>query len=57
LLSNWFTAAVQAPETKAKLSGQGIYPALSCGTDFAAFIRGRYNEYGRIIRQANIQAE
>jgi tripartite-type tricarboxylate transporter receptor subunit TctC len=56
-LSRWFAAAVQAPETKAKLKEQGIYPVGQCGADFAAFIRQQSNEYGRIIRDANIRLE
>jgi tripartite-type tricarboxylate transporter receptor subunit TctC len=57
LLSRWFAAAVQAPETKAKLKEQGIYPIGSCGADFAAFIREQSDQYGRIIREANIKLE
>jgi tripartite-type tricarboxylate transporter receptor subunit TctC len=57
LLSRWFAAAVQSPETKAKLREQGIYPVGSCGTDFAAFIREQSEQYGRIIREANIKLE
>ena len=57
LLSRWFSAAVQAPETKAKLREQGIYPVGTCGADFAAFIRRQSEEYGRIIREANIKLE
>jgi tripartite-type tricarboxylate transporter receptor subunit TctC len=57
MLSRWFAGAVQAPETKAKLKEQGIYPVGSCGADFAAFIRKQSQEYGRIIREANIKLE
>jgi hypothetical protein len=28
-----------------------------CGADFGDFIRKKYDEYGRIIREANIKAE
>jgi hypothetical protein len=28
-----------------------------CGADFAAYLRKQYDEYGRIIREANIKAE
>lgn len=38
-LGRWFVAALQSPETKAKLKEQGFYPVGSCGADFAAFIR------------------
>jgi len=56
-IAGWFTAAVQDPETKRKLVGQGLFPVVTCGADFAAVIRKQYDEYGRIIRQANIEAE
>jgi hypothetical protein len=29
----------------------------TCGADFAALIRKRYDEYGEAIRAANIKAE
>jgi tripartite-type tricarboxylate transporter receptor subunit TctC len=57
LLSHWFAAAVQSPETKAKLKEQGIYPAGGCGADFVEFIRKQSDEYGRIIHEANIKLE
>jgi tripartite-type tricarboxylate transporter receptor subunit TctC len=57
LLSRWFAAALQTPETKTKLVVQGIYPVGSCEADFAAFIRKQYDDYGRIIQASNIKAE
>jgi tripartite-type tricarboxylate transporter receptor subunit TctC len=56
-LSHWFSAALQAPEVRAKLVVQGLYPAGTCGADFAAYLRKEYEGYGRIIREANIKAE
>ena len=56
-LASWFTAAMQVPEVKAKLVTQGLYPAGTCGADFAALLRKQYDEYGRVIREANIKAE
>jgi tripartite-type tricarboxylate transporter receptor subunit TctC len=56
-LANWFTAAMQAPEVKPKLINLGLYPVGICGAEFAAHIRKQSNEYGRIIRDANIKAE
>jgi tripartite-type tricarboxylate transporter receptor subunit TctC len=56
-LSGWFTAAMRVPEVRAKLVVQGLYPAGTCGADFAALIRRQYNDYGRVIREANIRAE
>ena len=57
LLGRWFTAALQNPETKAKLAAQGLYPAGICGADFAAFLRAQHDLYGRVIREANIKAQ
>jgi tripartite-type tricarboxylate transporter receptor subunit TctC len=48
---------MRAPEVKAKLEVQGLYPAVLCGADFDALIRKEYVEYGRVIREANIKAE
>jgi tripartite-type tricarboxylate transporter receptor subunit TctC len=56
-LSNWFVAAMQVPEIKAKLVDQGLYPVGTCGADFAADLRRQSADYGRIIRDANIKAE
>jgi hypothetical protein len=41
----------------AKLAVQGLYPVGICGADFGALIRKQYDEYGRVIREANIKAE
>jgi tripartite-type tricarboxylate transporter receptor subunit TctC len=57
LLAGWFTAAIQEPEIKAKLAIQGLYPVGTCGAVFGAFLRKQYDEYGVIIREANIKAE
>jgi tripartite-type tricarboxylate transporter receptor subunit TctC len=56
-LSGWFTAAMQAPDVKPKLLNLGLYPVGMCGADFAAHIRKQYDEYGHVIRAANIKAE
>jgi tripartite-type tricarboxylate transporter receptor subunit TctC len=54
-LADWFTAAMQAPEVKPKLIGLGLYPVGTCGADYSAYIRKQYDEYGRIIKAANIR--
>jgi len=56
-LAGWFTAAMEVPEVKAKLAIQGLSPVGICGADFGAFLRKQYDEYGVIIREANIKAE
>jgi tripartite-type tricarboxylate transporter receptor subunit TctC len=56
-LAEWFTAALQAPDMKPKLAAAGFYPAGVCGTDFATYLARQSEEYGRIIREANIRGE
>jgi tripartite-type tricarboxylate transporter receptor subunit TctC len=57
LIASWFSAAMQVPEVRVKLAVQGLYPVGMCGADFGAFLRSQYNEYGRVISEANIKAE
>jgi tripartite-type tricarboxylate transporter receptor subunit TctC len=56
-LAEWFTAAMQKPEVKAKLNELGFFPAGICGQDFAALLRKQYEDYGRVIRSANMRTE
>jgi tripartite-type tricarboxylate transporter receptor subunit TctC len=56
-IADWFTAALQAPEIRSKLAGQDSYPVGVCGAEFGDYIRKKYEETGRIIREANIKAE
>jgi tripartite-type tricarboxylate transporter receptor subunit TctC len=56
-LSGWFTAAMKVPDVKAKLVGQGLYPAAVCGADFGALLRKQSDDYGRLIREVNIKAQ
>jgi len=56
-LARWFKAALQVPDVKAKLAVQGFCPVGMCGADFGALLRKQYDDYGRIIRQADIKAE
>jgi tripartite-type tricarboxylate transporter receptor subunit TctC len=50
-------AAINAPEVTPRLLKLGLYPVGTCLDDFAAHIRSKYDEYGRIIREANIRGE
>jgi tripartite-type tricarboxylate transporter receptor subunit TctC len=52
-----FTAAMQPPDIKAKLAALGLFPNGTCGADFATILRNDYEEYGRVIREANIKME
>jgi len=54
-LATWFKAAMQAPGVKPRLMGLGLYPVGTCLEGFAAHIRKQYEEYGRIIHEANIK--
>jgi tripartite-type tricarboxylate transporter receptor subunit TctC len=56
-LISWTTAATQAPDAKRKLEPLGLFPTKMCGADFGAFLRQQSDEYGRIIREANIKSE
>jgi tripartite-type tricarboxylate transporter receptor subunit TctC len=56
-LSDWFNAAILAPTVKERLAPLGLYPVVTCGTDFSASLRKQYEEIGRVIREANIKAE
>ena len=56
-LSSWFTDAMKAPETKPKLANQGLFPSIRCGSEFGAYLRTLVDNYGRVIREANIKAE
>jgi tripartite-type tricarboxylate transporter receptor subunit TctC len=55
--AGWFTAALQAPEVKTKLVDQGLYPVGACGADFAAAVRKENDDFGRVIRDADIKVE
>jgi tripartite-type tricarboxylate transporter receptor subunit TctC len=56
-LVGWFSAALQRPEVKARLLSQGLFPVGTCGADFDAFLRKRHDEYGRVMREANIKLD
>jgi tripartite-type tricarboxylate transporter receptor subunit TctC len=56
-IAGWFTSALQDPETKRKLSVQGLFPTVTCGADFGTVIRKQYDEFGRVIRESNLGAE
>jgi tripartite-type tricarboxylate transporter receptor subunit TctC len=56
-LAALLTAAIRAPEINAKLTAQGFVPVGMCGADFGAFVRKQYDDYGRVIREANIKID
>ena len=55
LLIAQFKSALAAPEVRAKLIAQGLYPVALCGDEFAVHIRQQYDRYARIIRESNIR--
>jgi tripartite-type tricarboxylate transporter receptor subunit TctC len=55
--TGWFTAALAAPDIKAKLTGQGLYPVGTCGADFITAYRKENDQIGRVIHEADIKAE
>jgi tripartite-type tricarboxylate transporter receptor subunit TctC len=56
-LAAWSSAAITAPEMKPKLALQGLYPVAMCGAEFGAHLRKQYDDYERVIREANIRTE
>ena len=56
-LAGWFTAAIQLPEVRARLIGQGFYPVGICGSEFRTLVRKQYDEYGHAIRELNFKVE
>ena len=49
--------ALLAPEVKAKLTAQALYPNPKCGADFDAHLQRQSELYARLIRELNIKTE
>jgi tripartite-type tricarboxylate transporter receptor subunit TctC len=56
-LIDWCREALVAPEVKAKLTAQALYPSPKCGAEFDAHIARQADLYGRLIRELNIKTE
>ena len=56
-LAEWFTTAMRTPQVKVKLVEEGFSPVGLCGPDFGALLHKQYDDYGRVIREANIKAD
>jgi tripartite-type tricarboxylate transporter receptor subunit TctC len=54
-LSDWFAAAMKAPDMQPKLSKQGLFPVATCGAPFGDFLRKSVDEYAKIIKEAGIK--
>jgi tripartite-type tricarboxylate transporter receptor subunit TctC len=56
-LIDWFSTALLAPQVKAKLTAQALYPDPKCGADFDAHLRRQSDLFTRLIRELNIKTE
>jgi tripartite-type tricarboxylate transporter receptor subunit TctC len=56
-LIDWFSAALRAPDVKARLTAQALYPNAKCGADFDAHLRHQTALYTQLIRELNITTE
>jgi tripartite-type tricarboxylate transporter receptor subunit TctC len=54
-LSDWFGAAMKAPDMQPKLTKQGLFPVATCGAPFGDFLRKSVDEYAKIIKEAGIK--
>ncbi|MFZ3354444.1 MAG: tripartite tricarboxylate transporter substrate binding protein [Xanthobacteraceae bacterium] len=53
-VGDWFKQAMQDSEVRKKLQAAGLYPANSCGANFAALIHRQFDLYGRVIQERHI---
>ena len=56
-LAGWFNAAVRSPAVSEKLLSQGLFPVGGSGGEFGALMRRYYDDYGRIVREANMKID
>jgi tripartite-type tricarboxylate transporter receptor subunit TctC len=56
-LIDWFRTALLAPDVKAKLIAQALYPNPKCGAEFAAHLRRQSDLFTQLIRDLNIKTE
>jgi tripartite-type tricarboxylate transporter receptor subunit TctC len=47
--------ALRDPETISKLDAQGLFPVGECGEAAAAFTKKQFEDYGRMIKEAEIK--
>jgi tripartite-type tricarboxylate transporter receptor subunit TctC len=48
---------LEIADVRAKLTPRGFYPAPTWGAAFTSYLRQQYEDYARIIRDANITGE
>jgi tripartite-type tricarboxylate transporter receptor subunit TctC len=56
-LIDWFGTAVVAPQVKAKLVAQALYPNPKCGADFAAHLKRQADLYTQLIHDLDFKVE
>jgi tripartite-type tricarboxylate transporter receptor subunit TctC len=56
-LIDQFAAALNASKVKNEFTTQGLFPIGQCGNDFGALLRKQFEDYGRIIRDANMKID
>jgi tripartite-type tricarboxylate transporter receptor subunit TctC len=56
-LIDWFRSALLAPDVKAKLTAQALYPNPICGADFDAHLQRQSELYARLISELNIKPQ
>jgi tripartite-type tricarboxylate transporter receptor subunit TctC len=56
-VAQWFAKAALAPAAKSQLTAPGIETAGICGAPFAAYLHKAFDDYGQVIRDANIKIE
>jgi tripartite-type tricarboxylate transporter receptor subunit TctC len=56
-LASWFTAAMEAPESRTKLAAQFLYTENLCGDRYGEMLRKSHDRYGEAIRAANIKVQ
>jgi tripartite-type tricarboxylate transporter receptor subunit TctC len=56
-LAEWFGKATKLPQTRSRLAVQGMNPVGVCGAPSISHLRKLYEDYGRLISEANIKPE
>jgi len=56
-LASGFAGALSDAQIRAKLTGQQLYPAGTCGADFRSFLRNELEISGRTVKEAQIKGE
>jgi tripartite-type tricarboxylate transporter receptor subunit TctC len=56
-LIGWFKTAIAEPKVNERFAALGFFPGGQCGAAFGVVLRKDYDDYGRVIREANIKFE